>query len=76
MGVVRDSALESINKINAIRSTEFSFSVEGRKLVADALLWYQKQHLLEDSRDEQISQLLDNIFDVWRERRFKLDEYS
>ncbi|MAH44986.1 hypothetical protein CMI37_04105 [Candidatus Pacearchaeota archaeon] len=75
MGVIRDSALESVNKIKAIRASEFLFSTEGRKLVADALVWYQKQHLLEDSRDEQISELLDNIFDVWHERRFKLDEY-
>ena len=75
MGVVRNNALESINKINSIRASEFLYSTEGRKLIADALIAYEASNSLDEEKLKQVSNLLDNIFDVWRERRLKLDVY-
>ena len=75
MDTIRENALESIHKIDVLSSTEFMLSKEGRKLIADALISYLNDPFLENDRHEQICLLLDNVFDVWHERRLRLDNY-
>jgi len=75
MGVIRDMATDSVSKLSSVRTTEFLFSPQGRQLVADALILYHNKHPLDSVDREQISEMLDNIFDVWHERRLKLDSY-
>ena len=75
MDTIRENALESIHKIDVLSSTEFMLSKEGRKLIADALISYLNDPFLENDRHEQICLLLDNVFDVWHERRLQLDHY-
>ena len=50
-------------------------SKEGRRLIADALISYLNDPFLENDRHEQICLLLDNVFDVWHERRLGLENY-
>ena len=75
MGIIRDDALESIHKTDVLQSTEFMMSKEGRRLIADALNSYLNDPFLENDRHEQICLLLDNVFDVWHERRLGLENY-
>ena len=75
MDTIRENALESIHKIDVLSSTEFMLSKEGRRLIADALISYLNDPFLENDRHEQICLLLDNVFDVWHERRLRLDNY-
>ena len=75
MDTIRENALESIHKIDVLSSTEFMLSKEGRRLIADALISYLNDPFLENDRHEQICLLLDNVFDVWHERRLQLDHY-
>ena len=75
MDTFRENALESIHKIDVLSSTEFMLSKEGRRLIADALISYLNDPFLENDRHEQICLLLDNVFDVWHERRLQLDHY-
>ena len=75
MGIIRDDALESIHKTDVLQSTEFMMSKEGRRLIADALISYLNDPFLENDRHEQICLLLDNVFDVWHERRLGLEKY-
>ena len=75
MDTIREDALESIHKTDVLSSTEFMLSKEGRRLIADALISYLNDPFLENGRHEQICLLLDNVFDVWHERRLQLDHY-
>ena len=75
MGIIKENAVESINKTDVLNGTEFMMSKEGRKLIADALISYLNDPFLENDRREQICLLLDNVFDVWHERRLGLDNY-
>ena len=75
MGIIRDDALESIHKTDVLQSTEFMMSKEGRRLIAAALISYLNDPFLENDRHEQICLLLDNVFDVWHERRLGLENY-
>ena len=79
MGIIKENAVESINKTDVLNSTEFMLSSEGRKLIADALIAYlndpSRWSTHENDRREQICLLLNNVFDVWHERRLGLDNY-
>ena len=50
MGIIRDDALESIHKTDVLQSTEFMMSKEGRRLIADALIYYLNDPFLENDR--------------------------
>ena len=60
MGIIKENAVASINKMDVLNSTEFMMSKEGRKLIADALISYLNDPFLENDRREQICLLLDN----------------
>ena len=79
MGIIKENAVESINKTDVLNGTEFMMSKEGRKLIADALIAYledpSRWSSHENDRREQICLLLNNVFDEWHERRLGLDNY-
>jgi len=72
MGIIKDYALESVTKTRSINASEYVFSVEGRDLIADALIAYL-ENSIENEEHGIISQLLDDLFDVSHARRMGLD---
>ncbi|MQG81642.1 MAG: hypothetical protein FI692_07675 [SAR202 cluster bacterium] len=72
MGIIKDYAIESVTKTRSINASEYVFSVEGRDLIADALIAYL-ENSVENEEHGIISQLLDDLFDVSHARRMGLD---
>jgi len=72
MGIIKDYAIESVTKTRSINASEYIFSVEGRDLIADALIAYL-ENSIENEEHGIISQLLDDLFDVSHARRMGLD---
>ena len=72
MGIIKDYAIESFTKTRSINASEYVFSVEGRDLIADALIAYL-ENSVENEEHGIISQLLDDLFDVSHARRMGLD---
>ena len=72
MGIIKDYAIESVTKTRSINASEYVFSVEGRDLIADALIAYL-ENSIENEEHGIISQLLDDLFDVSHARRMGLD---
>ena len=73
MGIIKDYAIESVTKTRSINASEYIFSIEGRDLIADALIAYLDNSSIENEKHEIIYQLLDNLFDVTHARRMGLD---
>ena len=72
MGIIKDYAIESVTKTRSINASQYVFSVEGRDLIADALIAYL-ENSIENEEHGIISQLLDDLFDVSHARRMGLD---
>ena len=72
MGIIKDYAIESVTKTRSINASEYVFSVEGRDLIADALIAYL-ENSIENEEHGIISHLLDDLFDVSHARRMGLD---
>ena len=58
MGIIKDYAIESVTKTRSINASEQVFSVEGRDLIADALIAYLEDSEIEESAIKENSDLL------------------
>ena len=58
------------DKYETLNAIQFVFSIDGKRLMTAALLSYQATLSDENSVEYKNAQyLLDNVFDVWKERR-------
>lgn len=72
---VKNTALTSIARVSTARTIEILFSDRGRKLVAEALSKLSNDLKTEGVRTKDIyllDEMMDNIFDVWAERRMDI----
>lgn len=72
---VKETAISSIARNDTAQMLEFLFSDSGRKLMAEAISNLAKELRESGERDEDVyllDKMMDNIFDVWAERRMSI----